>query len=89
MMARRRAHWRRTRASDARVGIETNSNVQYAGQRREGAALSEPGASRWTVIWTAPSATRTVVFHVAANAANGDERADGDYVYTLTREIQP
>jgi hypothetical protein len=50
------------------------------------------------VLWTAPSATirlkadttssltRIVVFNIAANGANGDERADGDYVYTLTRE---
>lgn len=73
-------------SGDARVGIDTQSGVQYAGQRREGAALLEPNASRWTVIWTAPPAARAVVFHVAANAANGDERADGDYVYTVTRE---
>ncbi len=76
-------------SSDARVGIEAQSGIQYAGQRREGAAVVAPERSRWTVIWTAPSATRAMVFHVAANAANGDERADGDYVYTLTREIQP
>ena len=74
--------------SDARVGIETQSGVQYAGQRREGAAMATPNESRWAVMWTAPSAARTVVFHVAANGANGDERADGDYVYTLTRESQ-
>jgi hypothetical protein len=76
-------------SSDARVGIDTESDVQYAGQRREGAAMVTPEGSRWTVIWTAPSATRTVVFHLAANAANGDERADGDYVYTNAREILP
>jgi len=76
-------------ASDTRVGIETQSGVQYAAQRREGAAVVAPNESRWTLTWTAPSATRTVVFHVAANGANGDERADGDYVYTLTRETQP
>ena len=75
-------------SSDARVGIEAQSGIQYAGQRREGAAVVAPDGSRWTVIWTAPSATRTIVFHVAANAANGDERADGDYVYTSTRESQ-
>ena len=89
--------------ADTRVGIEAPSGVQYAGQRREGATVSTPNESRWTVVWTAPlddargcpepcrrapASTRTVVFHVAANAANGDERADGDYVYTLTREIQ-
>ena len=88
---------------DARVGIETSSGVQYAGQRRGGATLPTPNESRWTVLWTAPlddargcpepcrrapSSTRSVVFHVAANGANGDERADGDYVYTLTRESQ-
>ncbi len=90
--------------ADARVGIDAPSGVQYAGQRREGATVSTPNESRWTVVWTAPlddapgcpepcrrapAALRTVVFHIAANAANGDERADGDYVYTLTRETQP
>lgn len=74
---------------DARVGIDTQSGVHYAGQRREGAVLLAPNASRWTVIWTAPSAMRAVVFHVAGNAANGDERADGDYVYTVTRDSLP
>ena len=87
--------------SDARVGIETQSGVQYAGQRREGAAMVTPNESRWTLMWTAPlddargcpepcrrapSAVRTVVFHVAANGANGDERADGDYVYVTSVE---
>jgi len=73
---------------DMRVGVETQSGVQYAGQRRDGASVITPNESRWTVMWTAPSATRTVVFHAAANGANGDERADGDYVYTLTRETR-
>jgi hypothetical protein len=72
--------------TDARVGIDAQSAVHYAGQRREGATLSAPNESRWTVMWTAPSAMRTVVFHAAGNAANGDERADGDYVYTLALE---
>ena len=72
--------------TDVRVGVETQSGVQYAGQRRDGATVVTPNESRWTMMWTAPSSTRTVVFHVAANAANGDERADGDYVYTLTLE---
>jgi hypothetical protein len=74
--------------SDRAIGIEAQSGIQYAGQRRESAAVVMPEGSLWTVIWTAPSEARTIVFHVAANAANGDERTDGDYVYTLTREIQ-
>jgi hypothetical protein len=75
-------------APDAHIGIEAQSGIQYAGQRREGAAVVMPEGSLWTVMWTAPSATRAVMFHVAANAANGDERADGDYVYTVARESQ-
>jgi hypothetical protein len=71
------------------VGVETQSGVQYASQRRDGAPLTAPNESRWTLMWTAPPATRAVVFHVAANAANGDERADGDYVYTLARDTEP
>ena len=69
-------------SADARIAVDTQAPVHYAGQRREGAALVEPDLNRWTLIWTAPSSTRAVVFHVAANGANGDERADGDYVYT-------
>ncbi len=76
-------------SADARVGIDTQAGMQYAGQRRAGAALLAPDASGWTVVWTAPSVARTVVFHLAANAANGDARADGDYVYTVTREARP
>jgi hypothetical protein len=76
-------------AATTSVGIDTQSGVQYAGQRRDGAAPVAPDTSRWTIVWTAPSAKRTVVFHVAGNAANGDERADGDYVYTTSRETAP
>ena len=70
--------------------LKRQSGVQYAGQRREGATRRRtPNESRWTVMWTAPVVRprSASVFHVAANGANGDERADGDYVYTLTREV--
>jgi hypothetical protein len=30
-----------------------------------------------------------VTFDVAANAANGNESADGDFVYTTTVEVAP
>ena len=33
-------------------------------------------------MWTAPPASGPVVFHASANAANKDEFARGDYVYT-------
>jgi hypothetical protein len=40
--------------TDMRVGVETQSGVQYAGQRRDGATVVTPNESRWTVMWTAP-----------------------------------
>jgi hypothetical protein len=71
-----------------RVSVESQSNVQYAGQKVSGAVASA-GVSRWTVEWTAPKAGGIVIFHVAANAANGNESADGDLVYTVSTESAP
>jgi hypothetical protein len=75
-------------SSPARVAIDTQSGIQYAGHRREGSTVETPDESRWVVLWTAPPAGRAVMFHVAANAADGDERADGDFIYTLAREAR-
>ena len=76
-------------ADGARVKFETQGGIQYASQTRAGAAVSEPGAARWTVVWTAPTDARPVQFHVSANAADGDESAQGDYVHTATAEAAP
>lgn len=73
---------------DARVKVETQGDVQYANQRKEGTALAEGHTARWSVIWTAPDAMRPVVFHVAANAGDGDGTAEGDYVETATAETR-
>ena len=66
---------------EKRVTIEKGS-VQYVNQRLAGTTLIEPGTAKWTLTWTAPTMTGAVVFHVAANAADKDEAARGDYVYT-------
>jgi hypothetical protein len=64
-----------------RIKVESQGGVQYAGQNREGAAVAAD-AVKWTVVWTAPTSGGAVTFQVAANAANGNESADGDFVYT-------
>lgn len=69
-----------------RVGIATQGGIQYAGQRRRGTALVSADTARWTVEWTAPASTASVVFHAAANAADNDESAQGDYVHTAVAE---
>ena len=72
-----------------RVGVERQSGVQYAGQRLPGSSVADGETTRWILEWTAPDDRGPVMFHVAANAADGNERADGDYVYTTTAESQP
>ena len=69
-----------------RIGIDVRGGVQYAGQRKPGASVTASEAVRWTIQWTAPDAGGPVVFNVAANAADGNESADGDFVYTTTAE---
>jgi hypothetical protein len=66
---------------EKRIKIEAGK-IQYANQRQDGTGLSEPDTAKWTIIWTAPASTGAVVFHAAANAADKDEAARGDYIYT-------
>lgn len=73
---------------EARIRIESGP-VRYANQRLAGTAPVDADAVRWTVLWTAPSAAGAVVFHAAANAADKDEAARGDYVYTVIGHSRP
>jgi hypothetical protein len=72
-------------ADAARVAVANDGKIHYAGQKKEGSTIVEAGVARWSIEWTAP-AGGTVVFNVAANAADGNGTADGDYVYTTAAE---
>jgi hypothetical protein len=72
-----------------RVAIDNESGLQYAGQRLAGTAVGSADTAAWTVVWTAPDRGGAVTFHVAANAANGDGSAEGDFVYTAIVESAP
>jgi hypothetical protein len=74
---------------EERIAIAAQNGIQYAGQRRRGTALAAPDTARWTVQWTAPPPTGAVQFHVAGNAADNDESAEGDCVYTALAETAP
>jgi hypothetical protein len=69
---------------ETRVAIDTAKGIQYARQRREGAGPAAPGIVRWEIVWTAPATPGSVMFHASGNAADGDDAARGDYVYTAT-----
>ena len=71
-----------------RIKVEAGT-IQYANQRQAGTDLAEPGTATWTVVWTAPATAGAVLFHVAANAADKDDAARGDYVYTAVATSRP
>jgi hypothetical protein len=74
---------------EKRIGIEVQSNVQYANQRQPGTAPVAVDTARWSLVWTAPDLKGPVVFHVAANAADADETVAGDFIYTTVVEAAP
>lgn len=65
-----------------RVKVMHDRGVQYAYHLRPGTELTAAEVVRWTLRWTAPVGSRAVLFHAAANAANGDDTQFGDFVYT-------
>jgi hypothetical protein len=76
-------------AGEGRLAVETQGNVHYVNQRRKGAAPTAPDTATWTLTWTAPADSKPVTFHVAANAADNDESARGDYVHTAIVRTTP
>jgi hypothetical protein len=77
---------------EARIGVtlKTDTRVQYAHQRGPGTNPAASGTAHWTVLWTAPAAGGdAVLLHVSANAADGDESASGDFVYTTATASLP
>lgn len=74
---------------EARVQVSVDRDVQYAYQADAGSTPASPDTLRWSVVWTAPDGDGTVVFSAAGNAADGDETAEGDYVYTASITSPP
>ena len=60
----------------------TSHVVQYLQHSRKGVGLTAQDTARWTFMWRAPAGLGPVVFHIAANAANGDDSPLDDFIYT-------
>jgi hypothetical protein len=71
-----------------RITVASHSGVEYASQQKAGSSVGGD-ETRWTIEWTAPDRGGPVSVHVSANAADGNESADGDYVYTAASESSP
>ncbi len=79
------------RALDERVQVTEEGGILYAHQTRMGTSLDAADTGRWTLEWTPPEkGSGAVVFHLVANAANGDDSEFGDFIYThSTRALTP
>ena len=67
-----------------RVGLSRKDAVQYLNHTEAGTAPQTSDSIEWTFAWKAPPVDHgPVVFHLAANAANGDASEFGDAIYTL------
>ena len=76
---------------DQRVQVVPGPDaVTYAQHTEPGTALTGPGTSSWTVEWRPlDTSGASVVFHVAANAANDDASEFGDCIYTASVTTRP
>jgi hypothetical protein len=70
--------------------VTPQAGVDYVHQTLAGTVPATPGLARWRLEWTAPGERSAAVrFHLAANAANGDESPLGDRVYALEETVVP
>lgn len=73
---------------DERLAVDEESNVQYLRQSRSGTQLSATDSAFWQFRWHAPEIEQEVVFHLVANAANGDDSEFGDHIYQKIVTLQ-
>ena len=70
--------------------VDGPDGAAYAQHTESGTALTGPETTSWTVEWRPPAAdAASVVFHVAANAANDDASEFGDFIYTASATARP
>lgn len=60
---------------------------EYLQHTKGGLDAEDDGVIRWAFRWIAAGVTTPVYLHVAANAANDDASALGDYIFTLERVL--
>lgn len=76
---------------DDKLAIDTEDHIQYVHHTRLGTDLSDRGKVKWAFRWEAPETLddgEIVVFHLAANASNGDDSEFGDFIYLEEVEVK-
>lgn len=69
------------------VQVDDSSGIEYVQHTIAGSGLASDQLASWTFRWTAPHSTDAIVFHVAANSANGDNSPLGDLIYTAETRV--
>ncbi len=77
-------HW-----PDSTIQHLQQNGISYLTHRKAGTDPTGTDRSEWVVHWTAPDSATTVLFHLAANAANGDASEFGDHTYRIGRQASP
>lgn len=66
--------------------VETRSapdSLQYIQHSKEGSNPNHADKNSWDITWSPPeSSSKQIIFHITANAANGDQSEFGDYIFT-------
>ena len=62
--------------------------LEYLQHTRAGAGLTSQDTAQWRFTWRPPQGVGPVVFHIAANAANGDNSPLDDFIYTQAIVLQ-
>jgi hypothetical protein len=73
----------------ARTNVVAEGEREYLQHSKEGIQPDRNGLIRWHFRWVAAGVTGPVQLNVAANAANDDISALGDYIFTLERILEP
>lgn len=71
------------------LGITEVGGVPYVHHTRASTDVVRGDSAVWTLVWTAPTQPTEVRFHVAANAANGDDSDTGDAPYAAAAVARP
>ena len=84
--AGRQAGTLRALDGDERVQVVDGPDaLAYAQHTEPGTALTGSVSSSWTIEWRPPAIdAKSVIFYVAANAANDDASEFGDFIYTAS-----
>ena len=63
------------------VSRSTPSSIEYVQHTETSSHITQGELAVWRFHWTAPGDRGSVILHVAANAANGDNSPFGDLIY--------